>query len=675
MLYGGRVSQQTRIAICVLGLVLIAACSPGAVSTEVCHVDPATVGHTYSVGYLLSHVSAAISGLAGGNPQGAMLLARTDPSELNLPPAMTHVWSRYQTLVHELSDTIDTLNNDIARTEEALDSNRLKEAQLALARCNASLGKAQDNMVRLEAATAEIVQLARRFGRSEEASSLTQAASSLDSAITRLKDLLQSLADRVELAQQTATAKHGLLLPSLSCHLSTENAWLGDSVVASGRLSDGPVPMAGRMIHILFNGNEITTDTTDTDGSYRVSFPVPFDYVPLASVVAVFVPEDTDAERYLSADSAPCNITVRYHRSTIELSPPGRLYPGFPAELAGQLSSLGPVASRHVTVLLDGREAGAAFTRSNGSFRCTLHVPEEITIGDHTLCVLAQEDSTGLAAPAESTLQVEVTQVTPQLSLRFPSVVFYPLFSVYPGGVPRSLDSDEGPAVDMRVTSPLPLATSVIRGSWNGEGLPATDARSITGVHSPSAHLLLSGWQDVHVETTSVEPWHTTATAHGRFFVVNFFLAVSAALLCLLIAAWALLRQRRSHQASSSPIGVRTSEAPDKTRPAATTSLGRTRFSPQSAVVSWYWATIYDIANRLNLTLSPAMTLRETSTLATCTAPALRRLLNALTSLAEEALYSGRSISRRQAATARWMKVYITRSFGAVSREQPGGEP
>jgi len=673
---GGRVIQQTHIAICVLALVVIAACSPhGAVSTEVRHVDPATVGHTYSVGYLLSHVSAAISGLAAGNPQGAMLLARTDPSGLNLPPAMTHVWSRYQTLVHELSDTIDILNNDIAGAEEALDSNRLEEAQLALARCNASLGKTQENMVRLEAATAEIVQLARRFGRSEEASSLTQAASSLDSALTRLKNLLQSLAERVELAQQTATAKHGLLLPSLSCHLSTDNAWLGDSIVASGRLSDGPVPMDGRMIHILFNGNELTTDTTDADGSYRVSFSVPFDYVPRASVVAVFVPEDTDADRYLSADSAPCNITVRYHRSTIELSLPDRLHPGLPAELAGQLSSLGPVVSRHVTVLLDGREVGAAFTSSNGSFRCTLHVPEEITTGDHTLRVLAKEDSTGLAAPAESTLQVEVTQVTPQLSLRFPSVVFYPLFSVYPGGVPRSLDSDEGPVVDVRVTSPLPLATSVIRGSWNRGDLPATDARSITSVYSPSTHLLLSGWQDVHVETTAVEPWHTTATAHGRFFVVNLFLAVPAALLCLLIATWALLRQHRSHQALSSPVEVRTSEVGDKTRPAATTSPGRMRFSPRSAVVIWYWAAIYGIANRLNLTLSPAMTLREVSMLAARTAPALHRLLNALTLLAEEALYSGRSVSQRQAATARWTKVYITRSFGAVSREQPGGEP
>mgnify|MGYP006285901417 FL=1 len=669
---GNQRNRAKRVAPLIIGLLLLPACVPEATPDTIRHEDPATVRSSYSVTHLLLQVGTAMRSLEHEGETARLLVAETDASTLTLPPDMRHVWSRYRNLLAQLSDTIADLKRSLIAAEDSLSRNRLEHARVMLDECEGLMDEGNDQIEQLETATAEILHVAHRLEGGRNATGLAHARDSLDAAMERLSQLLQSYAERVQRAVESSAGKEYLVSPDLTCRLSQNSAWLGGSIIVSGSLSDGHEPVTERQISIMFDEDEVASITTDAQGSYSAPISIPFIYSPSAYIEAVFFPTQDDAQRYRSAYSGARRITLRYHNTTAQISPPGELYPGLTAEVAGQLSSLGSVSSRLVTLYLDGVEVGAAFSERDGSFRCAVHVPRTIGTGTKKLTAIAQEADTTATAPGETTLHVSVMRVTPALSARFPRILVYPLFGVYDGAAIRAFDSRDGIEIQAHMESPLPLGGSVLSGKWNGEQLADVAAGPRVAISSPPLHPLQAGWQEFHLELTQPQPWHTVAASRGRLFIINLYILIPGALLFLLAAAWALHVRRRSALSATFRATV---AAPDTTPmepvPALSPSLS---LSPHHAVVRWYWVALRKCIKHAGLAIPRSMTMREATATITGHMPFLAKLVRALTSLAEEALYSTHPVPRRRASTARWLSVYIARGLDMPLNEPSEGE-
>ncbi|MFW6056514.1 MAG: hypothetical protein ACOC9B_04320 [Chloroflexota bacterium] len=665
-------SAKRVILLIIIALLVLSACVPQTTPDTALHKDPSTVRSSYSVAHLLLQVGAAIDSLEHEGETSRLLIAETDVSQLTLPPDMRHVWSRYRDLLGQLSDTIAALKESLTSAEDSLSRNRLEDVRVELDACVELLDRAKDQLKQLETATAEIVHVAHRLEGGRNATNLAKASASLDEAMERLRHLMQSYAERVQFAAESSAGKQHLISPELTCNLSHHSAWLGDSIVVSGNLSDSRRPLAGRQVSIMFNGDQIAGVTTDSQGSYSAPITVSFTYSPSARIEAAFFPGPDDAEQYRSAQSDACRITLRYHNTNVEVSPPGRLHPGLTVEVAGRLTSLGSVSSRLVTLYLDEVEVGAAFSEEDGSFRCALHVPRNAATGTKELAVIAQETETTATAPGETTMHVSVTQVTPGLAVRLPRALIYPLCGIYEGGAIRALNSQGGIELRAHVESPLPLGASVLAGTWNGEQLEEVAAGATVDIPSLPLHPLQTGWQDLQLELQDPQPWHTTATYHGRIFILNLYILIPGGLLFLLAAAWALYLRRRP----APSVAYRATVPARRTSPAEPLPAlpPDHSLSPRYAVVRWYWTAVSTCTNHVGLVIPRSVTMREAAEMIVGRMPFLGRLVGTLTSLAEEALYSTRPIPRRQASTARWLNIHIARALNMPLEETSEGE-
>ncbi len=661
-----------RLTLLIIGLFLLPACVPQATPDTARHEDPSTIRSSYSITHLLFQVGTAMRSLEQEGETARLLIAETDVSNLMLPADMRHVWSRYRNLLGQLSDTIAALERSLSDAEDSLTRNRLEHVRVLLDECEGLIGEGKDQLKQLETATAEILHVAHRLEGGRDANGLAQASTSLDAAMERLRQLMQSYDERVHHAVELSASKRHLVSPDLTCGLSQTSAWLGDSIVVSGNLSAGHEVLAERQVSIMFNGDEVASITTDTHGSYTAPISIPFTYNPSAQIEAAFFPAQDDVEQYSAAHSGARRITLRYHNTTVEVSPPGRLHPGLTGEVAGRLTSLGSISSRLVTVYLDGVEAGAAFSEKDGSFRCTLHVPRNTTTGTKALTVLAQKADAAATAPGETTLHVSVARVTPTLSARFPRALVYPLFGIYDGAAIRAFNSRDGIEIQAHVESPLPLGASVLTGTWNGEQLNEIAVEPRVDITSPPLHPLQAGWQEFHLELSQPQPWHTAATYRARLFILNLYILIPGGLLFLFAAAWALHLRRRS---SPRAVYRATVSAPDTTpaEPLPAPPSGRS-LSPRHAVVRWYWSALRTCTGYAGLAIPRSVTMREATAMIVKRMPFLDRLAGTLTSLAEEALYSARPIPPRHVSTARWLSISIARGLEMPLKEPSEGE-
>jgi hypothetical protein len=315
-------------------------------------------------------------------------------------------------------------------------------------------------------------------------------------------------------------SKNSLLSTEITLRIAPEEAFVGDTISVQGKLSSGSNPLGNRQIEIMLNGSPYINLYTDPQGYYSGSLQVPYWYVPMIQIQYLYYPQAGDVGVYASALSTPVDLTVMYYSAVLSLKTEKNAYPGLKTAIAGQFDyGSSPVPdTRNIEVSLDNStydnsEVTIAFTD-------TILLPDNLRIGKHLVTISAP--ASGRYAPVIADATLNVTQVTPVLTVKLPSVTFIPgSFDIQ--GV---LDSDLGPVAQARIIM-----------TFDGKQVEAVsgDDGTFSATISNSWGLGLFGSQIMNFNIIPVEPWQTTLNTSHKIMAVYFINCIVFFLILLLL--------------------------------------------------------------------------------------------------------------------------------------------
>lgn len=199
---------------------------------------------------------------------------------ISLPPDIKFIADRFNDLLSKLNTTLDDANKSLKEASSFLSELKLDLARDKLDETERSLVYAQELLQYIQDSISALVQhpLVDVLKAPAE-SKLRETYRSLQEMFQRLADLrgqyeslLQSLNSQAEEIQKIESVPTQLTL-ELS---PSDEAWVGDSVVARGWLTspEEGIALPSREIKIKL-GENTTTTATGADGSYEVTLPAP----------------------------------------------------------------------------------------------------------------------------------------------------------------------------------------------------------------------------------------------------------------------------------------------------------------------------------------------------------------------------------------------------------------
>ena len=198
--------------------------------------------------------------------------------------------------------------------------------------------------------------------------------------------------------------------------LDARFAFNDERVTVRGSLTSGGAALAGEPIQLFLDGDERTSTTTDADGSFTLSLPVPSDIRPGTHRVELRFAGSGDAE----PASATYQFTIARQPQELRLlvEAPETASNGEVITLAGSLRTEAGkgVAGAGISVHDAGGEAEESYTltNSNGYFETFYTIPEAQPDGPFDLR-LSFRGAEGLSAAAANVrIEVEFSDIAPE---------------------------------------------------------------------------------------------------------------------------------------------------------------------------------------------------------------------------------------------------------------------
>lgn len=440
-----------------------------------------------------------------------------------------------------------------------------------------------------------------------------------------------------------------LFVPTqLTLEAAPAQAWLGDTIAVSGRLTsvlDGS-PLAGRTVKVTLEGGEAVA-TTGADGSFTGDLPVPFRYVASLPVRAKYPQEPSSI--YHSSSSPAVELALLFYATDVSLET-REFYPGWATALEGAVSSESdlPQGDRAVELFLDGERVGAAVTEAGGRFSMEFTPAPGIALGKHEVAVVVAE--AGLHAAGSAEMLIDVVALVPEVTVHHPRVVLVPGDIRVQGAVASRLSGVSGARVSILWEGDSVLAVSADDGAFDGSLSTSFGAGIVM-------------FRQIVVLVEPVQPWYQPAQAVSEITLVNLinigFLSVG------LLSVGAVLYARRRMDASRAPGETFSLAADGGDEPLVLAPETRMRLdSMRQRVLAAYVAAVRQAEISAGVRMRPQTTLREyLGEVASLVGPA--SALDALTGLAEEALYGPRHVTEAQA----WRAEELSQAFRELIRD------
>ena len=325
-----------------------------------------------------------------------------------------------------------------------------------------------------------------------------------DEVLDELREYLDSLGGVVDTGSVIRT--------SLSLELNASSAWVGGSVVVSGRLSAGGIGLNDRVIAFIFAGVTESVTTVE-DGFYSVVLGVPYIYEDSLDIRGLYWPKGGDTEVYSPATAVEA-LELLYSVPVFELKYSESALPGLGWNISGSLSHGGEALPGFRVGLGGFGKKVSGLTGEAGMFSLSVLVPFDQSLGGYE--VVVSSEPRGVFAGVSERVLVDVVRVPLELVVEPPGWVFsgFPArirYRVVAGGV--ELDrcmvrvvGEDGSGVDYSIRGGGVIGLNVSLWRLGGE----------------------YGWRLV---ADPVEPWVSGAGASGCFHVVNTVVALLEAVL------------------------------------------------------------------------------------------------------------------------------------------------
>ncbi len=483
----------------------------------------------------------------------------------------------------------------------------------------------------------------------------TSILEALKSALEKLNLPVNSLEPLSELESLSELEKalEEVLTPTiLTLEANPTTAFVGDEISFQGILSSATGPLSGREIDILLNGTTHITSVTEADGSYRGTLSLPYEYVDRMTLQALYYPRNNDIGRYLSAMSPAIEISVLFYPANLELTVPGKAYPGRETELQGNFiydNARAPEA-REIEVYLDNVLNGRATVGKK--FNQQVMIPAQIEIGQHVLTVVAF--SLGRYAPVMASIPLQVVRAMPIIDMNIPWITFLPGTTSISGKVYSEL----GPLESTKVVASMGSARTEIPTGRDGLFQVKIKTGLTTG---------LFGTQTIVAEVAPSEPWYSAATVSQSIRVLNWVncggTLIIFVCLSILIRRRMERRVKTSYHAEKKVAVVATTALPavPATAPPQKILLLEGDKTPAGRLLAGYRWIVKLLINITGKVFRPQQTLREFSREVAPTLGPAAGFFDRLTRMVEMTLYSTRGVTEAEADEGKKLTEQVER--------------
>ncbi|HAS04560.1 MAG TPA: hypothetical protein DCR71_02190, partial [Dehalococcoidia bacterium] len=293
---------------------------------------------------------------------------------------------------------------------------------------------------------------------------------------------------------------------ALSLVIEENEAFVGDVIDITIKLTSNDTPLPDRNIILLLNGTDHQTVNTDRQGYYQGQLTLPYWYMPEIAIQAVYYPEGQDIGIYLGSTSPISTLALKYYTASLNLLVEGHAYPGQSPILYGNLDYKDcPVLNERLfNVYLDDDFVDNII--SSTSFESLINLPGDIELGWHTVIVSSSSDKR--YAPVISYYNINVTQAAVFLDLIIPSI------SVIPGNINLNGDlySETGLLENALITFGINEKITQFYGSADG---------TFSGQIKKGMELSLLGYQQINVQIQPSEPWNAPLKETFNIYVIN----------------------------------------------------------------------------------------------------------------------------------------------------------
>ncbi|HJX13602.1 MAG TPA: DUF4129 domain-containing protein [Dehalococcoidales bacterium] len=580
----------------------------------------------------------------------------------SLPDDIQYITDRYSNLYRRLFTTLDSLESWLDDISRLLTGNRADEARVMLDAADGDIRQAVSLMKDVRTATTTLEERFSVFAAAAPAR-LTHAHRRLEESLARLADLIDQLSDLRDSLTGQYIKMSALAPTELSLGVDPAAAFVGDSVTASGRLSDGDAGLDGRSIVLYLAykattpGNTTVTATTNTttvtasDGIYRAAVTLPYAYTGNMTLTARYGPAGGDADVYLASLSQSVTIEARFYPTRLRVDTPASVYAGLPFDVSGQVDAADDSQGRVTGIFLDGSRVAEA--PAPGPFRREITPPGNLPPGRHTLTVAVPPMGRYSGARQDRGINVLVLPV--HIDVQTPTLVILP-GAIRIGG--RAYH-DFGPVADTPViltfkdsvrtvvTSPDGYFNDTLKLDLLPGGAPLAANPFYTAAARNPFDLSPVGVRDIAVTMTSPVTAGALVKVKRQVITAN-PLTGALALGALAVPAVFFYRRRPRTVAEKSAMTASGPEQPVVNRvPASRPGLS----TVSQRVIAAYRRALEVVERITGAIMAPSHTLREF--LETASLPtAITRTFAELTAIAESALYSASGAGREEAARA-----------------------
>ncbi|MFC2067071.1 DUF4129 domain-containing protein [Chloroflexota bacterium] len=396
-------------------------------------------------------------------------------------------------------------------------------------------------------------------------------------------------------------------------------AFVGDSIIASGRLSSGSSPLPHREITFLLDKKPLLAIITGTDGSYETNITIPYEYVPDMAIAAQYVPSGDDIGIYRGCTSHP--VPVMFYRTILDISAPETAHPGVPATISGQISSTNGNIDRTINILLD--DIQLAEETVGGRFSLEITPPPKTSTGEHSLTVIAahQERYSG----DSKSLDINISRMPIQTDIQTPPLIIIPRPIRINGRVYHAL----GPVKDARISLSFKDSSAAVRTSPDGSFTAALDV---------PFDFSLAGPRELTTTIEMVKPWTASFEVKKQIFVIN--PANTSLMLAVLISLVLVLYKRGRTRPQQEEKGIPQPQIRGLSAIIPTPGAGYKFTGVTGRILSAYRNGLQAVEKITGIPMAPHSTLREFLEMVTPMSPAAIRPFAELTTIAEGTLYS-----------------------------------
>ena len=567
-----------------------------------------------------------------------------DIKHANIAEELQYIIDHYNSLSDELFSDLDTAETLLDEASALLAHYRLYEAEIKLGYAEATVNNAQFLVEEIKIATYTLGQKLQVFLRSVDTElkeayvRLARILYRFDQLIIEFNQLWHRLAKKYEIQVQEE-----LTPTELTLSVTPTSAFVGDSIIASGRLTGEGMPLANRKLTLLLNNKPIII-STQPDGSYATTTNIPYKYTSRMTLATVYTPAGDDIGTYIDSRSPTVMVNTSFYTTSLELSAPATGYPGLPIIIEGKVSSPSGAVDRILTVFLNTVELASKTVQNEYSFQVTL--PAQASLGNQNLNVVVSPRER-YSGTSES-VAINISKLPIQADTLVPSIIVLPKSIQISGRVYHYLE-------------PLPNASVSLTLKEFSTTVKTSDDGRFTATIEVPIDLSLVGTQELDIIIKPVEPYYQTFQLTRRVFTINPLGMILISLVLVGLVAYCRgiitpVRRRRD---------ILTPEAESR-QPIAGTPSTKPIYvftGVKGQLLLAYLDGLGAIKTVTGISMAPHLTLREFLQMVTPLLTRATKSFTELTTITEIALYSTHELDEDMATLAKELVVTIKKEL------------